>query len=150
VPSPTSQFSLINNAFLAQTLATSQLTVSTPGSWIVYQDGVLSCSTRARVQTEPGAETIDTVFGFKSKTWSLRYSANAPAKNGVTFGTNRFTISGVPSEPHSVQISAIPEAEGGEEILAGLVYHSWNWVNGSLVISGIQPGTRSYQVVAIY
>jgi hypothetical protein len=102
------------------------------------------------VQTEPGADTVDTVFGFKTKTWNLRYSTNAPTKNGVSFGSNRFTISGVPTEPHSVQISAVPEAEGGEEILSGLVYHSWSWVNGSLVVTGIQSGTRSYQVVAIY
>jgi hypothetical protein len=152
VPLPSTTLSPINNAYLQSTLSANQLNVTAPGTWILYRQGVLSCPKRARVTADFGLETVTTVFGLKVSTWLIAFSPNTPQKNGVAFGANFFTISGVPTEPYTVTISRNPLALGGQVDTVGYNYVDWQHdpATSSLRINLPQNIPYFYSIVAVF
>jgi hypothetical protein len=153
VPAPSTPLSPINNSYLQSTLSANQLNVTAPGTWINYQQGVLVCPKRARTTVEPGAESVDTVFGLKTKTWLVNYAPNNPPQNGVTFGANFFTIADIPTEPLTVTITRNPVAPGGVVNTEGYNFLEWQHdpITASVKVSIYQLNTPYlYQVTMIF
>jgi hypothetical protein len=152
VLAPSTPLSPINISYLQGILSANQLNVTAPGTWINYSQGVLSCPKRARVVSGLGQDSISTVFGLKSTTWLVNFSPNAPQKDGVTFGANFFTISGVTAEPSTVTITRTPISLGGNVDTVGYNFLEWQHdpLTSTLKISIYQNIPYLYSVVAIF
>lgn len=151
VSTPDSNFAPVSREYCINARESASLSVSAPGLWVNYSQGVLECPTRARLyKPTPKSTQITTAIGLDVYTWFVDFVPNKVAAEGISYTGNSFTISGVVSEPSIIDVGTYPTELGAPVSNLGLNRCETVWEKpGSVKVVLGQTNQRRYCVTLV-